>query len=405
MLLEDRQLTRSYFSVDQGFLLFGHRPGKLSQFIKNYSRPCYIYDLAIIEDRFKKMQSKLRGVQLFYAMKANSNLVILRLLKRLDAKIDVVSSGEIKRAFAAGFFPEDIVYSGVGKTVSDIEFALSQRIYQINVESLPELKRISEVAKRLQVKANISLRLNPNISIDTHPYIATGLHENKFGIELSSLSEIKLLLKNQIEWLELRGISLHLGSQMKEFSGFKEALQILKREYLNLKVDFPTMERFDFGGGLGIDYESLNLQAEEQYLQNYSQLIFAELGDLNCELQSEPGRWIVARSGILLTQIQYVKKTPYRTFIIVDSGMNHLLRPALYQAHHNILTYRQDRIGKAELFDVVGPICESADFFAKDCQLNFCQQDEFLVIADVGAYGYSMANIYNLQDLPEEKFL
>lgn len=366
----------------------------------NYVRPIYVYDLDSVAQRFQQMSRALKGVRLYYALKANSNRQVLAKLKQLGAGADVVSLGEIKRALECGFQPEDIVYSGVGKTRHEIREALKLDIFQINVESLPELERIGAIAQELGRKAVVALRLNPNISIQTHPYIATGLKDNKFGMELSLVPTLKETFKKFPSSLELTGISLHLGSQMLDFAGHQEALQILKKVFLELRAEFSSLKRFDFGGGLGIHYERHDLKSEELLLKNYAEITLGTLQDLNCELQSEPGRWLVAHSGVLLTQVQYVKKTTEKTFVVVDAGMNHLLRPSLYEAYHGIQTLKKGQ--SLQKVDVVGPICESADFFAKERELAEVKEGDFLAIQDVGAYGYSMANVYNLQELPLE---
>jgi diaminopimelate decarboxylase len=269
-------------------------------------------------------------------MKANPNPQVLRCLKDLGAGADVVSLGEIKRALENGFSPKDIVYSGVGKTRHEITEALKLEIYQINVESLPELERIGEIAQSLKKKAAIALRLNPDIDIKTHPYIATGLRDNKFGMELSLVPELIECLKKYSESLELVGISLHLGSQMVEFDGYKEALEKLKLVYRELQSEFSTLRKFDFGGGLGIFYDRHDLAQEENLLKEYAAITLHALADLKCELQSEPGRWLVAHAGVLISQVQYIKKTTRKKFVIIDAGMNHLIRPSLYEASHLI---------------------------------------------------------------------
>jgi diaminopimelate decarboxylase len=348
------------------------------------------------------MKSALPGAEIFYAMKANPNLQVMATLKNAGAKVDVVSRGEIRRALEAGFEPTDIVYSGVGKTEREINEALFLGIYQINVESIPELQRIASLVRAKSTKAAIALRLNPNIDINTHPYIATGLNENKFGMELIQLAEIESLLQLNSDCLSLVGISLHLGSQMMEFSGFREALRILNPIYKNLQAKFPTLQRFDIGGGLGVYYQGQHLRAEEALLAEYAQIVKEETANLNCQLQMEPGRWIVSHAGALLSQVQYVKVTSMKTFLVLDSGMNHLVRPALYEAYHEIYTVKKSSNAKMKVYDIVGPICESADIFAKGRSLPECKEGDFVVIADAGAYGYSMANTYNLQDLPGE---
>jgi diaminopimelate decarboxylase len=368
----------------------------------SYSGPTYFYDLNFIRQRYELMKATLGQTKIFYAMKANSNPEVLKTLKECGAGADVVSAGEIARALEVGFTPDQIVFSGVGKTRKELLYALELGIFQINVESIPELEHIGRLARELGKKAKIAIRLNPNVDIKTHPYIATGLHENKFGIEVSALGLVRSLLSSYAENLELVGISLHLGSQMTDFSGLQMALKQLKVTYLELKNEFPTVRRFDFGGGLGIIYETLDLAVESEMLANYGKIILSEIGSLGCELQTEPGRWLVAHAGILLAQVQYVKKTPFKSFIILDTGMNHLVRPMLYGSYHSIVPVLANKKREVATYDVVGPICESSDFLAKDRSMKEIQASELIAILDVGAYGFSMANTYNLQPLPQE---
>lgn len=395
-------MNESYLQYVQKDLCFGYRKIPLTQFIKNYHRPIYIYDLNFIERRYQIYKKNLPEVKVFYAMKANSNLQVLKKLCEQQCQIDVVSGGEIQRATQAGFSPQQIIFSGVGKTKHEIREALDKRIYQINVESLAELVRIADLAKQSKLKAPILLRLNPDVDIKTHPHIATGLKENKFGMDLNLIAEIYQILRQNKDHLELLGISMHLGSQMLDLSGFAVALKKLKDVYVNLKKDFPSVKRFNVGGGLGIYYNQMDLQAEEKLLEHYAQLIHSELGSLQCEIQSEPGRWLVAHAGVYVCQVQYVKQTQHKCFLILDGGMNHLMRPVLYDAFHQIHPLVFDSTREQKTYDVVGPICESADFFGKDRVLQETKADEFVVIADTGAYGFSMANQYNLQELPLE---
>ncbi|UYL08193.1 diaminopimelate decarboxylase [Bdellovibrio sp. SKB1291214] len=381
-------------------LHFGPKKKNLSSLCANYIRPIYVYDLDFIRSRFQQLAEALAGVRLYFAVKANPNPQVLQCLKSAGAGADVVSLGEIKRALESGFLPEDIVYSGVGKTRHEITEALQLGVLQINVESLPELQRIGEIAEKMGKKAQVALRLNPDVSIQTHPYIATGLRDNKFGMELSMIPALSDCLKKNTNSLELVGVSLHLGSQMLEFSGYQEALIKLKASFLSLQKDFPTLRRFDFGGGLGVVYEKQDFERESSLLKEYSAITKDILSDLKCELQSEPGRWLVAHAGVLLTQVQYIKKTSAKTFVIVDSGMNHLIRPSLYEAEHQILPLVQSN--KKIKCDVVGPICESSDFFLKDYEMGQVEEGDYLAVLDSGAYGYSMASTYNLQELPLE---
>lgn len=390
----------SYLNYHQGSLVFGPSDKVLRDFAVAYQGPTYIYDLGFVRERYQQMSRALPQVEIYYAMKANSHPDVLRTLAAAGAGADVVSAGEIRRALECGFTPGRIVYSGVGKTRAEIRYALTTGVAQLNVESQPELLRILEIARELKISAPVALRLNPDVDIKTHPYIATGLKDNKFGMELSLLPELRQLLNDNREHLLLRGVSLHLGSQMLEFTAFREALEKLRPIYQDLQKSFPEMDVFDFGGGLGIFYEKQDLAEEEALLNEYAQVALEVLAPLGARLQTEPGRWLVAHAGVLLTQVQYIKKTSHKTFVIVDTGMNHLLRPSLYGSYHGIWPLKEsDRRFTA---DLVGPICESGDFFAKDRELPELAPDDFLVLADTGAYGYSMANTYNLQDLPQE---
>lgn len=392
-----------YLEYKNKELRFGVEQTPLALFTRSYQGPQYIYDLGIIKKRYGQMREALNGVALFYAMKANPNSQILQTFAALGAGADVVSAGEIKRALENGFTPEKLIYSGVGKTRSEIRYALQQKVGQINAESLPEVLRIIEIAAELKTSAPVALRLNPDVSIKTHPYIATGLKDNKFGMELSVLQELMPILKANKQHILFKGISLHLGSMMTDLGGYQEALQKLVRVFLDLKKDFSELSVFDIGGGLGIYYDRQDLAGEQKLLNEYAKITQHELKvltDACVQIQSEPGRWLVAHAGVLLMQVQYIKKTSHKIFVIVDSGMNHMLRPSLYEAHHAIFSVLEK--GTTMLADLVGPICESGDFFAKDRELPEVTQDDFIVLATAGAYGYSMANTYNLHDLPRE---
>lgn len=374
----------------------------LGQLAKNYKGPVFFYNLDFVSMRVQQMQSALKDVRLFYALKANSHPDILTIFKNFGVGIDVVSGGEIQHAVNAGFTFQQLVYSGVGKTRKELELAISNDIHQINVESIPELKRIAEMSKSLGKKANVVFRVNPDISIQSHPYIATGLKDNKFGIDAGQFADVIEVSKQNCQSLSVRGISLHLGSQMLEFSSLKESLVKLKPMFLKLREEFPECHRFDFGGGLGIHYEKQDLVSEQNLLKQYAAVVSSELDQLKkdiagIEIQSEPGRWLVGHCGVLVSQVQYVKKTPHKEFIILDSGMNHLIRPSLYEAYHSIHSLK--RYSEAtKKYDVVGPICESADFFGKDRDLSEVNQDDFIVVRDCGAYAATMSSDYNLQE-------
>ncbi len=375
---------------------------KLSQLTKNYQGPVFFYNLDFVRARVQQMQSALKDVRLFYALKANSHPDVLKVFKDNNVGVDVVSGGEIQHAIKNGFRYQQLVYSGVGKTRKELELAIQNDIHQINVESIPELQRIGEMSKTLGKKANVVFRINPDISIQSHPYIATGLKDNKFGIDTGQLLDVIEMAKRFSSSLSVRGISLHLGSQMLEFSSLKDSLAKLKPLFLKLRSEFPECHRFDFGGGLGIHYEKQDLESEGKLLKNYSEVVFSELTTLTydipgLEIQSEPGRWLVGHCGVLISQVQYVKKTPHKEFIVLDSGMNHLIRPSLYEAYHSIHSLKKSS-ESTKKYDVVGPICESADFFGKDRDLPEVKQDDFIVVSDCGAYAATMSSDYNLQD-------
>lgn len=376
----------------------------LSSMTRDYQGPVYIYDLEGIKKRMVFYQQALgKKARIHYAMKANPNLEILRALRGLGAGLDVVSGGEIERGLQAGFAGSDMIFSGVGKTTEEIRMALQQKVHQINVESIQELERIGILAEKAKVKAPIVFRMNPNVNPETHPYITTGFRENKFGLDEQDLPTLLKEIK-QNSYLDLKGLSMHIGSQITALESFQEAVQKTKEMLRKVEGEGFQLSRFDVGGGVGIDYENRDLNQEESFLKNYGTMVQKELADLNVEIQCEPGRWIVGHHGILFCQIQYVKKTPYKNFIIVDTGMNHLLRPALYEAEHAI--YKQDGSGtEKEKYDIVGPICESADFLSLGTELQICKSGDFVVVADCGAYGMSMASSYNLRKMPHEYFL
>ncbi|MBX2986300.1 MAG: diaminopimelate decarboxylase [Bdellovibrionaceae bacterium] len=394
-------MKKSFLFYEDDSLCFGEKSIRLADFAARAEGPVYVYHLGIAESRFREMKDALPPAHLHYALKANSHPQLLRRLKQAGAGADVVSGGEIRRALECGFAPADIIYSGVGKTEKEITLALDVDIAQFNVESLPELERIGEIARRRGQVARVGFRLNPDVDINTHKYIATGLAENKFGMELSLIPRLEEVLAKFAGSLRFQAVSLHLGSQMLDLSGLREGLRRLKPVFRELRGRHEGLNIFDAGGGLGIHYQEDKIDAESALLRQYAALIREELGDLGAELQFEPGRWIVAHAGVLLTQVQYVKETSQRTFVIVDTGMNHLIRPALYEAHHRILPLRVTSKSQ-KVYDVVGPICESADFLAKERGLPPVNQGDWLAIADSGAYGFSMSNTYNLQDLPRE---
>ena len=361
--------------------------------------PTYVYSLSEITSRVESyFEAFNNDVDVHYATKANSNVKVLKRIKKLGAGADVVSAGEAKEALDAGFEPQDIIFSGVAKTEKEITFALRKSIKQINVESPQELERIGELAKKLKKKARVAFRFNPDVSPETHPYITTGFRENKFGMDKDFLPTLEMLLKKYKKNVDLVGVTIHIGSQLLSLDAIEEAIRKTIPVYEHFQAMGCPMGRFDVGGGVGIAYKASQKQPD---IKEYGAMVQRLLKPLECRILCEPGRYITGPAGVLLTEVQYIKSTPHKNFAIVDTGMHHLLRPVLYQAYHEILPLKQSK--KAlKSYDVVGPICESSDVMGKMRQLPELKQGDILVIADAGAYGYSMASHYNAHALPKE---
>lgn len=380
----------------------------LSDLVKNQQEPLYVYSARNLEKRlalFKAEVSQALGYRPFslhYAVKANAHPEILKYFLKQGLGVDVVSGGEFKKALAAGFKGSQIVFSGVGKTVAEIELALQNEVHQINVESFSELKRVAELTLKNKKSVEIALRVNPDVDAKTHPYISTGFKENKFGIEEAALAECLQFIKSAPQ-LKLVSLTIHIGSQLKDFSALKEALVKLKKIYADIQKQGFPLQRLDIGGGVGISYEE-DEAADLAILKNYCTVLKEELSDFSGHIMFEPGRFLVARCGVLLAQIQYIKKTTHKTFVILNSGMHHLVRPALYRAYHRVLPVVQ-REGLSMQVDVVGPVCESSDFFAQSRDMAKVEEGDWLAICEAGAYGFSMVSLYNAFALPAEKYL
>ncbi len=370
--------------------LFGEAVS-IQEIIDQVGTPCYIYSRATLEHHFKVFDqafSKIRHLTC-YAQKANSNLALLRLFGRLGGGSDIVSGGELYRALKAGIPPERIVYSGVGKSPEEIRYALKEKILLLNIESPEELKVVNEIAGQLKKKAPIGIRVNPDIDPKTHPYISTGLKKNKFGINIrQSLEEYQLA--RTLPNISVVGVDCHIGSQLLATQPFLEAIQKLKKLTSQLKEQGIEIRYIDLGGGLGITYD----QEEPPHPQEYARTITKELGDMPYTLILEPGRVIVGNAGILVTKVLYIKKGEEKNFVIIDAGMNDLIRPSLYGSFHKIQpVVRRNRL-KIQA-DVVGPICESGDFLGKDRVLPLPKPGELLAVMSAGAYGFCMASNYN----------
>lgn len=388
----------------QGLLTLQGQP--LLDWIRTHhiDQPTYLYSIPGLKSRLRNFRELLhqklsQNLSFHFAIKSNPYHELLEQIRADGFGIDIVSGGELERALEVGFKGADIVFSGVGKSKQEIRRALDVGVLQFNVESLAELQRIAELAQAAQKMATIILRLNPNVDAKTHPYIATGIFDNKFGMNEDQFVEAMNIFKNSSH-LQWRGLSCHIGSQILDISVFRESLQFQRRIFEAYRALGFDLTVFNVGGGLGINYQESEPD-DLPRLHQYAELIGQELAGLDANIQFEPGRFLVARYGMLLTQVEYLKKTTHKNFLICNSGMNHLLRPALYAAKHRILPLVQ-RSGPWSHYDVVGPVCESSDFFAKNLYLSPVQEGDWLAIMDAGAYGASMASQYNLFQLPKE---
>lgn len=370
----------------------------LTAIANQYGTPCYVYSEQAMLRQWQAFTQTLadRRYRICYAVKANSNLAILNILAKLGAGFDIVSQGELERVLIAKGNPENIVFSGVGKQAPEIQRALEVGIYCFNVESAAELDVIQKIAKMYGKTARIALRINPDIDSKTHPYIATGLKENKFGIPLDeALSLYHASLK--LTHLKVIGIACHIGSQITQLDPFQSALRRLLGIYEHFKKIGPALSFINIGGGLGVSYHDEKPPSIQQYLNT----LLHDLPPHIPEILFEPGRSIVAEAGLLLTRVIYTKTSADKNFAIVDSAMNDFIRPALYDAWHEIKTVQQSQDEQFRKYDIVGPICESGDYLGKNRELALAEGD-LLVVEKVGAYGTSMASNYNSRCRPAE---
>lgn len=386
-------------------LILGKDNDLLALMQKQEGRPTYVYDLKIIENRFNKLKSALSGLKklsVHYALKANANSEILQAFKSWGAGVDVVSGGEMQHALAHGFFASDVIFSGVAKSVAEIDLAIKTNIKQINVESPQELIRIGERSRALGKTMAVAFRMNPEVNPVTHPYITTGMSENKFGMDRSFVPHLVRILKEYESSVRLRGLTMHIGSQLLDLAAMKEAIQKLRSIEHEFKVLGFPMECLDIGGGVGIHYDQMDEAKDFATIAEYGNIVCQSLQDYSGEVLIEPGRVLVGRAGVLLCQVEYIKKSPYKNFAIVNTGMHHLMRPALYQANHRILPLLQDPERGQQSYDIVGPICESSDSLGKNRVMQELRQGDYLAICDAGAYGFTMANNYNFHPFPKE---
>ncbi len=363
---------------------------KIEDLARRFGTPLYVYSRHTLVDHFLKLQSAFSEIDplICYSVKANSNLAILKALVSQGAGLDIVSGGELFRAKKVGCPSRRIVYASVGKTDTEIRAAISSGILFFNVESLPELENINRISKQLNKITRVAVRINPDVEAKTHKYITTGKLTNKFGIDLESAYRI-LLLRSKFRNLNICGLHIHIGSQITESQPFVEAIRKVSWFIQRLKDKGISLEYLNIGGGLGIIYD----REEPQTAQIYASQIIPLLKNTGLKIIMEPGRFIVGNAGILVVKVLYIKRTEKKKFIITDGGMNDLIRPALYSAFHNIWPLR--KILQSEKADLVGPICESGDFLAKERLIPKVKEGDYLAVMSAGAYGFSMSSNYN----------
>ena len=404
--------------------LFEYRDGRLhcedvdlTRVAREFGTPTYVYSAKTILDHYTRLDNALAPIEhlICYAVKANSNRAILNLLVRAGAGFDLVSGGELFRVLAAGGDPAKCTFAGVGKSRDEIEYALEQRVYSFNVESEAELDSIERIAGAKNLRAPIALRLNPDVDPHTHEYIATGSHQNKFGIALDHIAAVyerAARMRN----VEIVGVQMHIGSQITEAKPFANAIDKVAPLVRELKSKY-AIKFFSIGGGMGIIYRRAlesgpgkwwhdhGGEASAFSVRDYADAILPPLRELGIRILVEPGRFLVGNAGVLLTRVLHVKQSGDKKFAIVDAGMNDLIRPALYQSYHEIVPVKQpktERERKISKVDIVGPVCESGDFFARDREMPELQEDDLLAIMSGGAYGFVMASNYNSRPLPAE---
>lgn len=364
----------------------------LSRIAKEVGTPCYVYSHTTFVRHYRVFDGAFQSIPhiVAFAMKANSNVAILRLMAREGGGADIVSGGELYRALLAGIPPSKIVFAGVGKSREEIRYALDTDILMFNVESSDELRAIDDVAAEMGRRARVALRINPDIDPQTHPYISTGLKKSKFGISAArALDEFKLA--SSLQHIEVVGVHKHIGSQLTEVAPFVDALKKVVALVETLKGHGTDIRYINIGGGLGITYSDETPPLPKDLAEALSPLI----RDLKCVLIMEPGRVIAGNAGILMTRVLYTKEAEAKHFVIVDAAMNDLIRPSLYSAYHDILPVREVQRGNPVTVDVVGPVCESGDFLAKDRTMPEAKPGDLLAVMSAGAYGFTMASNYN----------
>jgi len=362
--------------------------------------PCYVYSRSAFETQWQSLDSAFGEYPhtICYAVKANSNIAVLNILAKLGSGFDVVSEGELKRVLLAGGDPAKVVFSGVAKSWSELEFAINQGVKSINIESVAELERVQAVAQSLGKVASIAIRVNPDVDPETHPYISTGMDEAKFGVPMEAAFDA-YIKANSMPNIEVHGIACHIGSQITKTSPFSDSLDIVLQMVKRLAENGVTIKQLDLGGGLGIDYQGETPPTAQEYVDAMLEGVSAH--EIDLPIAIEPGRYISGNSGILLTRVEYLKRNDRKAFAIVDAGMNDLLRPSLYQAHHTIWPVQKNDEIESEIFDVVGPVCESADVLGYNRELAI-EAGDLVSVMSAGAYSFAMSGNYNSRLRPAE---
>ena len=386
----------------------------LNELATAYGTPLYVYSQNTIKDNFNRLSSALSDLDhhIAFAVKSNSNLSVLQLLKTIGADFDIVSGGELFRVLKAGGTADQCTFAGVGKTREEIEYSLEQGIYSFNVESEAELRFINEIAKEKDTIAPVAVRVNPNVDAKTHKYISTGKSENKFGIDFEFIEDLYSKASSEFKNIKLRGLQMHIGSQLTQVKPFLEAVEKVSPLVTNLKNTYG-IEFFSIGGGIGIVYEEALASGKKEWwdekdpdnkpltVEEYAEKLVPILSPLKIKILLEPGRFMVGNAGALITKVLYKKIGTAKNFAIVDAGMGDLIRPALYQGHHEIVPLNNES-EQTQVVDIVGPICESGDFFAQNRELPLLQEGDHIALLSAGAYGFVMASNYNSRAFPAE---
>ena len=385
--------------------VFQHQNGQLfaenmpvSGLAAQYGTPLYVYSRKAFQDHYLAYSEALVGKDALvcYAIKANSNLAVLNVLAKLGAGFDIVSRGELERVLKAGGDANKVVFSGVAKTADEMQFALEKGVHCFNVESSMELERLNDVAMDMGVKAPISIRVNPDVDAQTHPYISTGLKENKFGVDIEVAVSVYERAK-QMEGIEIKGVDCHIGSQLTQITPFLDAIDRVLALIDTLAEKGIELEHVDLGGGLGVVYDDETPPSPKEFID----AIMPKLEGRNLKLVLEPGRSIAANAGIFVTEVEFLKSNSDKNFAIIDGGMNDLIRPSLYSAWQKIVEVTPRQETEVKLYDIVGPVCETGDFLGKDRELAL-QAGDLLAVKSSGAYGFAMASNYNTRNKPAE---